>query len=340
MPRLYLPGLTTAKHNVLNHAVAALDSLTIGQHASRHAAGGADALSGLSRLQISDLFNSPFWNNIPDKPASYPPSAHASTHQAGGTDVITVYRSQLEAPTQNVSLAYLVVIGKTKYTSKALVTTDSIANGDIQALDQVDGRDSLFARYIDNNNYYALAFYTDGPNHYWKIYKLVAGTATDLALNTSRDWDNEWHIWRLSASGTTLYAYVDGALKLTATDSTFSSGSLGISPKGTSALFATAQLLPTGTPLPPALGYYQVPIIGSGSLDDPYRADLPTGLVFSATIPTEKNGKPITDKTVVRVTEATDEAKAKLGNLKQLDRITARKILSELDPKIKLPDDW
>jgi len=68
MPRLYLPGLTVAKHNALNHAIAPLNSQTIGSHASRHAAGGSDAVFPVSRTNISDLFNSPFWSNIPDKP--------------------------------------------------------------------------------------------------------------------------------------------------------------------------------------------------------------------------------------------------------------------------------
>jgi hypothetical protein len=58
-------------------------------HASRHLPGGGDPLNGLSRSQVSDFFSSPFWDQIPDKPSSYPPSAHASTHQTGGSDPIT-----------------------------------------------------------------------------------------------------------------------------------------------------------------------------------------------------------------------------------------------------------
>jgi hypothetical protein len=95
MPRLYLPGLTAARHNALNHAVAALDSLTIGGHASRHAAGGADAIFPVSRSNISDFFASPFWGSIPDKPTTFPPSHHASTHASGGDDAITIDRSQI-----------------------------------------------------------------------------------------------------------------------------------------------------------------------------------------------------------------------------------------------------
>jgi len=84
-----LGGLTREQHDVINHALVPLNGEQIGKHASRHAAGGADALSGLSRSMISDFFNTPFWPNIPDTPTSYPPSAHASTHAADGADAIT-----------------------------------------------------------------------------------------------------------------------------------------------------------------------------------------------------------------------------------------------------------
>jgi len=66
-------------------------------HASRHALGGEDELSldasqitsgtlsvnripSLPRSKISDFFSSPFWDNIPDKPSTFPPSSH--THSA------------------------------------------------------------------------------------------------------------------------------------------------------------------------------------------------------------------------------------------------------------------
>jgi hypothetical protein len=41
-----------------------------------------------SRSDITDLFSSPFWNNIPDKPSAFTPSAHASSHLKGGADEV------------------------------------------------------------------------------------------------------------------------------------------------------------------------------------------------------------------------------------------------------------
>jgi parallel beta-helix repeat protein len=58
-------------------------------HASRHAPGGGDPLGNLNRYQVSDFFSSPFWNNIPDRPSTYPPSSHASAHDRGGADPLT-----------------------------------------------------------------------------------------------------------------------------------------------------------------------------------------------------------------------------------------------------------
>jgi len=41
------------------------------------------------RNDILDFFSTPFWGNIPDKPSTFPPSAHANTHQSGGSDALT-----------------------------------------------------------------------------------------------------------------------------------------------------------------------------------------------------------------------------------------------------------
>lgn len=40
----------------------------------------------IPRSKVPDFWDVPFWDNIPDKPSTFPPSAHASTHLAGGSD--------------------------------------------------------------------------------------------------------------------------------------------------------------------------------------------------------------------------------------------------------------
>lgn len=74
-------------------------------HAETHSKGGSDEVAidasqitagtlGLERIpdmprtKISDLWNTPFWENIPDKPLTFPPQLHASTHEHGGNDPV------------------------------------------------------------------------------------------------------------------------------------------------------------------------------------------------------------------------------------------------------------
>ena len=40
------------------------------------------------RSEITDFWNTPFWANIPDKPSTFPPEAHASSHKPEGSDSI------------------------------------------------------------------------------------------------------------------------------------------------------------------------------------------------------------------------------------------------------------
>jgi len=49
----------------------------------------------ISRSRVRDLFSSPFWDNIPDKPSVYPPELHASTHAKGGSDELSLDATQI-----------------------------------------------------------------------------------------------------------------------------------------------------------------------------------------------------------------------------------------------------
>ncbi len=87
-------------------------------HASTHAKGGTDELSldasqitsgvlsvdripDLSRSKITDFFSAPFWDNIPDKPSTFPPEPHASTHRPGGSDALFPANYNLEPASDN-----------------------------------------------------------------------------------------------------------------------------------------------------------------------------------------------------------------------------------------------
>ncbi|MCD6162310.1 MAG: hypothetical protein J7K40_07845 [candidate division Zixibacteria bacterium] len=60
------------------------------------------AASAFSRSWIKDLFSSPFWDNIPDKPSVFPPEAHASSHAKGGADELSLDASQITSGTLSV----------------------------------------------------------------------------------------------------------------------------------------------------------------------------------------------------------------------------------------------
>ena len=59
--------------------------------------------STFSRSWISDLFSSPFWDNIPDKPSVFPPDLHASSHALGGADELSLDASQIASGTLSAS---------------------------------------------------------------------------------------------------------------------------------------------------------------------------------------------------------------------------------------------
>jgi len=70
----------------------------------------------LTRGKISDLWSSPFWNNIPDKPSTFPPSAHASSHEYGGADLVR-------------NLDYLAIRGTTVIDSSRNLMNVTLATG-------------------------------------------------------------------------------------------------------------------------------------------------------------------------------------------------------------------
>jgi hypothetical protein len=95
-------------------------------------------------------------------------------------------------------------------------------------MDQTKGRIGLVARFVDYNNYYSMSY----DNYTKKVYisKLQNGALTDLAISAAIPplAAGVYHTLGFTVNGSTLQAYVNGQLVLTALDSTFPAGKIGV----------------------------------------------------------------------------------------------------------------
>lgn len=92
----------------------------------------------------------------------------------------------------------------------------------------------LCARFQDTNNFYFLRF---SNSNILEIRKKVNGSTTTLASKSYTCSAGKWYSLKLTVNGNTLTAYVNGVQQLTATDSTFSSGRIGVTAVSTSVEF-------------------------------------------------------------------------------------------------------
>lgn len=93
---------------------------------------------------------------------------------------------------------------------------------------------SVYARFTDSNNHYYVALRS---NNTIELKKKVGGTVTTLQSTGLTVSTGAWYDVRLEAVGTTLKAYVNGNLLLTATDSDLASGTVAVGSYAASARF-------------------------------------------------------------------------------------------------------
>ncbi|HEX8369663.1 MAG TPA: LamG-like jellyroll fold domain-containing protein [Pyrinomonadaceae bacterium] len=124
---------------------------------------------------------------------------------------------------------------------------------------------ALIARAQSNTSYYYLALRS---NNTLELKKLVSGSSTTLATKSFPVTTQSWYSVKLEVAGTSLKAYVNGTLQLSATDSQFRAGNIGGATYYASAEFddfavtsvstttptptATPTASPTATPTPTA----------------------------------------------------------------------------------------
>ncbi|MGG1550507.1 hypothetical protein [Paenibacillus ferrarius] len=88
------------------------------------------------------------------------------------------------------------------------------------------GRMGLIARLVDNKNFYYV--YYDDNLHQLTLRKLVNDSDSTLASVPLTLSTGVQHLFKLEVNGSSLKAYVNGTLKISATDSTFSQGKIGV----------------------------------------------------------------------------------------------------------------
>jgi hypothetical protein len=288
---------------------------------------------------------------------------------------LSVTRAKLEYPTVDVSLWYLLIIGKATVsvtediTYAGFVTVDSFADlavGDV--FHECSNARAFAARWSDWANTYFNTLYAGATTADHVLKKVVAGTETTLATEAVDIISSAWYLLRIQCRGTTISSK-RSATTISATDTSFSSGKFGVNLLGhyysdydrTSWAFLRA----VASPMPQPIAYFEVPIIGDGSEENPFRAKMPElivedaklgkrnllALTHSALIPTDaKTGKPIHGTALIRVfeqperdlqlypiTKCLDSLKAMSG-VSKLTRETAIKRAMQMDDKLHIAD--
>jgi hypothetical protein len=106
----------------------------------------------------------------------------------------------------------------------------------------------LMARYRDASNYYYL---TLRSTQVLELKKMVGGSATTLATKSFGVAADSWYTLQLEVVGTGLKGYVNGTLQVSATDSQFNSGRIGVGTYNASGSFDDMFVRqPGGTPPP------------------------------------------------------------------------------------------
>jgi hypothetical protein len=212
----------------------------------------------------------------------------------------SVTRAKLEKPTSNVSLGYILnnfdtftwFGGGGNYC--AVCFPNTYGDEDIRIL-QFCENSGAAVRYQSKSNHYHLRIVTAKSTGDLEFCKWVNGTETDIAREAV---DLGWggHYIRMVASGTSFYAYREDmtTAKFSATDTSFASGYWGWECADYTyphnSLIWCKLFDPSPQTVRKVLGYYELPVVGLGTPDDPYRAGLPEVLEVPST--NELDGYP------------------------------------------------
>jgi hypothetical protein len=212
----------------------------------------------------------------------------------------------------------------------------------------------LTGRKTDINNFYFNWLYQGATTGDHGLSKIVAGTGTSLATEAVDVYNYRIRTMKLSCSGTTISSYRADLVtpKLSVTDTSLASGYFGpgvynqyyhaaVSPE----YYILARKTVASSPAPQPIAYFEVPIIGDGSLDNPFRAQMPELIVedpllgkrnllalsHSSLIPTDRaTGRPIHGTALVRIFAQPDRDPKLYPITKCLDALRAMSGVTEL----------
>jgi hypothetical protein len=223
--------------------IGKLAGLDLSAHASRHAAGGADAIpaGGISRSMLE-----------------YP--------------TVNVTLPYLAA----IGKLMMVNWYGTFYADLGLVTVDTFTDKQVYTF-ITDHKQMPMVRYVDLSNSYWAELSSPLTTQDWILYKIVAGAVTALAYEAVDIVAGDSGIGYLQVSGSSLRATCSGRATLTATDTSLASGSMGLllATRYTTYYggFSTtyAELKAPASPAPTPLSIIETEIAGSGKPEDPFR---------------------------------------------------------------------
>ncbi len=138
------------------------------------------------------------------------------------TDGTRVYK---QTSTSTTAHAYTGNSAWTNYSIQARAKALSLGS---------NGYFGLLVRFQSSSNYYALTLGNSGKV---ELRKKIGGSTTILASKAYSVTAGTWYTMKLVVNGTALQGYVNGALELSAADSSLASGKAGVFTYNTSAVF-------------------------------------------------------------------------------------------------------
>jgi hypothetical protein len=132
-------------------------------------------------------------------------------------------------------------------------------------------------RLRDADNWYGLNIDVPATTADFRITRRLGGTFTELAIEAVDLPTSLRTLMKFRTVGSTLEAYRDGVLRLTATDTNFSQGGIGFLRHEPAGMVSSIYMRTEATRRAKArmLGYYEVGLEGTGTPEDPARPALP-----------------------------------------------------------------